>query len=1046
MKTRHINRRIVICFLIIFVASACSDPPPAPPIRAQKGVLDLSSWDFDKDGILELAGEWEFYISDRQLTPEDFMGPVKPEISGYLSEGTITWLDHGPHDQRLSAGTYATFRMRIKIKSSQHPPVMELNNSTYYYAHFLWLDNKLVSRGSLHDEKSLSERMVHFHPANDTIELIFQPLLFYHRLNGLKIAIRIGPQKAFMAQWDRERAFKTFSATILLFMGCYHLVLYIFRRKDPSTLYFGIYCLLCIFQVTHKWIYTLFPDIEIAYLYKIDQITIIFSMSAMFFFIRSLFPDETPVRLPGVYLALALMLSLLELSSGWLLSVGRAIFPFYMISLMPPIVFIVARAVAHNRPTARLIFSGGIILMLCGVNDILYGRTVINTGWYFSSGLLVFICFQACALALRFSRAFTMAEDLTEELGEKNIALSRMDKIKDEFLANTSHELRTPLHGIIGIAESLIAGGAGRLPEKATANLSMIFSSAKRLAGLVNDILDFSRLKNRDIKLTPKPVDINPLIQLALEITRPLAGNKELTLAAEIPDDLPPVLADENRLQQILYNLIGNAVKVTEKGEIRIGASQKDTLVEIWISDTGIGIPEDQLDQIFNAFEQVDSSPARQFEGTGLGLSIVRHIVTLHGGDIRVKSTLGKGSTFFFTLPVSTGRPETNRLDDTSGIIQGMFENHTAPDHPLPVVRTPQPSYQVLVVDDDAVNLQVVANHLSLEAISFATASDGVEALKRIESGETPRIVLLDIMMPKMTGYEVCRRLRETFSPSQLPIIMLTAKPHVADLVEGYKTGANDYLSKPFSRDELIARVTCQLSLKEAYETIMENQRLESEIEQQTREKESARLREEKAKLEKLRYQLNPHFLFNALASIRGAVLRDKDAAHKMITHLAEFSRLALSLGSMDTLTVAREIEIIGHYLSMEQMRFGEYLQVSIEMDPATESLQIPAFIIQPLVENAIKYGSRTSPDTLELKIAVRTPTPDTLTLDISNTGAWFTHGTTDRKDSTGTGIKNVRQRLKKYYHSEYRYDKHAGNGHVSCKITVPQVIPGSSN
>jgi CheY-like chemotaxis protein len=349
--------------------------------------------------------------------------------------------------------------------------------------------------------------------------------------------------------------------------------------------------------------------------------------------------------------------------------------------------------------------------------------------------------------------------------------------------------------------------------------------------------------------------------------------------------------------------------------------------------------------------------------------------------------------------------------------------------------------YQVLVVDDDPVNLQVVANHLMLEQISFQTASGGLAALKRIESGEKPHIILLDIMMPKITGYEVCRRLRKTHSPAELPIIMLTARNQVTDLVEAYKAGANDYISKPISKDVLISRVNCQLSLKAAYDAILEKQRLEKELFQQKQEKEHARLQAEKEKLEKLRYQLNPHFLFNALASIRGAVLRDKQAAYEMVSHLSEFSRLSLTRGSLTILTIAQELEVIRHYLDMEQMRFGDYLTVSIDIDPDADVLQIPALVLHPLVENAIKYGSRTCPDALDVTIGAKKQPPDKIRLAVSNSGRWVEPGTTDSRYSTGTGIQNIKQRLKRYYAGDYRFEVHSDKHRVSVVIVIPRSI-----
>jgi sensor histidine kinase YesM len=470
-------------------------------------------------------------------------------------------------------------------------------------------------------------------------------------------------------------------------------------------------------------------------------------------------------------------------------------------------------------------------------------------------------------------------------------------------------------------------------------------------------------------------------------------------------------------------------------------------MVEITVADTGIGIPRDRLDTIFQSFKQVDSCDARPFGGTGLGLSISKQLIELHGGTIAVDSEPGRGSRFSFTLPVSPDPPqaEHGRTISTVKTDTGRYESGSGWDDPASQQYeheiTAGENVQVLIVDDDPVNLRVASNHLALEAISSRIVSNGIDALDMIENNPVPDLVLLDIMMPKMTGYEVCAKLRQKFSSPELPIIMLTAKNRTSDLQKGFELGANDYLAKPYSREELISRVRAHLQIKQAYQTLIENQQLEREVLEQKRKKELARLQTEKEALEKLRYQLNPHFLFNALASIRGAVLRDKDVARDLISHLAEFSRLALSRGSMDTLAITEELEVIGHYLTMEQIRYGDYLTVSVEVEPEVGNFEVPAMVLQPLVENAVKYGSRTSPDFLAVSITAKMQPPDRVRLTISNSGNWVEPGTTDSRYSTGTGIANIKQRLEKYYSGRFRFETSAEGGQVIIEIDLPQFI-----
>ncbi len=394
--------------------------------------------------------------------------------------------------------------------------------------------------------------------------------------------------------------------------------------------------------------------------------------------------------------------------------------------------------------------------------------------------------------------------------------LRKMDKLKDEFLANTSHELRTPLNGMIGIAESLSDGVAGRISGAMRGNLNMIISSGKRLANLINDILDFSKLRADVLEIKKQPVDFKAVVTLVMELSKPLLQDKQLSLSNRIPDDIPAVLGDENRLQQIMHNLLGNAIKFTEQGLITVTAGKNNNgMLEVMVSDTGIGIAKEKLPLIFNAFAQADQIRSREYGGTGLGLSITRQLVELHGGKISVESRVGKGTTFRFLLPVTAAKIEksVSAFDPVLTEIRDLDE----PRESAPIngqLRNVDAEFKILIVDDEPINRQVLMNHLAFDNYHISQAFNGEEAWKIIRSGERFDLILLDIMMPKMTGYEASLKIREMYLPNELPIIMLTSKNQVSDLIEGLSSGANDYLTKPFSKNELLARVKTHLNLK----------------------------------------------------------------------------------------------------------------------------------------------------------------------------------------------------------------------------------------
>ena len=409
-------------------------------------------------------------------------------------------------------------------------------------------------------------------------------------------------------------------------------------------------------------------------------------------------------------------------------------------------------------------------------------------------------------------------EKLAKQSQERMVErLKKLDRLKDEFIANISHELRTPLNGIIGISESMLDGATGEISREQKYNLSLVISSGRRLFHLVNDLIDFSQLKHKEIQLHLKPVWMREIVEVVLKLSKPLVGQKDLKLINSVPEDAPPVMADEDRIQQILHNLISNAIKFTPAGKVEITAHVTRQHLEITVSDTGPGIHEAWHERIFESFEQADGSATREHGGSGLGLAITRQLVELHGGRIRVDSAPGRGSHFHFLLPLAEDiqpqevRVPRIRLFPSTGELEEVKElvRQTRPLAELPSEEAP---FRILIVDDEPVNLQVLVNMLALQRYSVTKANSGKEALDAIEN-QTFDLILLDVMMPKMSGYEVCEAVRKQYPANSLPIVFLTAKNQVADLVQGFETGANDYLTKPVAKNELLARIKTHIHL-----------------------------------------------------------------------------------------------------------------------------------------------------------------------------------------------------------------------------------------
>ncbi len=427
-----------------------------------------------------------------------------------------------------------------------------------------------------------------------------------------------------------------------------------------------------------------------------------------------------------------------------------------------------------------------------------------RTLWAYTLYLLLGLCFVAAIAWAMYAQIRTKRLELSSEKA-LTLRLRRLDKMKDAFLANTSHELRTPLNGIIGLAEALTDNALLRSDPATLQSLQMIAVSGRRLAHLVNDILDSAKLADRQLVLAKTPVDLLACVANVLVLLKPMAEQKQLDFVSTVPAKTT-VLADENRLQQILFNLIGNAVKYSSTGSIRISAKANGEMLRIEVADRGMGIAADDLEKIFIAFNQLADSDTRSVEGSGLGLAITKQLVELHGGNIFVCSELGVGSQFSFTLPYQPGlepltaqpTPLVPDIPPTGGEPPSDPVENFLPE-PAPALLP-----TVLVVDDDLINRMVIRRLLAQECCAVLEASSGAEALEALAQHQDIQLVLLDIMMPQMSGYETCEILRRKFTAEQLPVIFLSSKDQDDDRIRAYLAGGSDYLTKPVNKAVLL--------------------------------------------------------------------------------------------------------------------------------------------------------------------------------------------------------------------------------------------------
>ncbi len=827
VKLRKIKIIILLTLtLIIFItmikgSSTVSHREKDIPL-AKRGVLDLRNWDFKKDGMIKLNGEWEFY--DNQLrVPQDFESESSESIRYEYLPGIFG------HEG------YCTYRLKLLMDNPA--AFYSIKVDFVQSAYELWADNNIIaSVGQVGKAKNemvpqLVPAIGSFYVEDQEIYLLLRVSNFYNKYGYIDTLV-LGESQKITAMREKKLALGLFIFGCTVMAAIYSFGVFINRRKHKAQLYFAMICVIIAIRtlvIGEGFLILIFPNLNYIFSGKVKVWTFYSYIPFIVLFIDKSYEKIMSCKLVKVsnYMAVAYTLIVVSVPFQYYL---YFIIPFEVFALIVIFYIIckISKIYLDKGEIDCIVVVGLFALFITRINDILYEYSIIITDSFASLGILIFIIANYYVLAKRQANELSSVENISAKLKSLN-------DLKDDFLAITSHELKTPLNGIVGLTEGIINNKDNILDMELREDLYLVNSSAKRLSNLVNDMMTFSKLKNNEILLHRKPVNISNVVQMVIKVSQIAANNKKIALTNLIDKNAPYVFGDEDRIQQILHNLLSNAIKFTQEGEILLSYDIKELFVEIHVADTGIGIPAHKLREIFNRYEQVEGI-SEKYGGTGVGLYIAKELAEKQGGSIKVSSVMGEGSEFTFTIPLC------NKEDLDSSIEDNFYNKYNEDTEEIPVKYTKllemkpnvasisiddikkiidgninagsKGKYKILIVDDEYVNLKVLKNHISTDTFEVLEASSGTEALKLVEENPDLDLVILDMMMPDILGYEVCEIIRGKQSIFELPILIMTANNNVENLVISFECGANDYLKKPFNRHELLSRINTLITLK----------------------------------------------------------------------------------------------------------------------------------------------------------------------------------------------------------------------------------------
>lgn len=987
--------------------------------KAVQGALDLSQW--RGDTALRLDGEWEFY-PDRLLEPGALTG--EPAKSGEARHIRVpdSWAG------QMDVFGRATYRLRMYIPSSD-ALTYGLKTLSIQMSSRIFVNGQAVGGSGFPADQAAyrannQPQAVYFPLQPGWNELLIQAANYdFPASGGINHPIYFGTAEQISRLHKKASAHDWIVFTAFLIIGLYFVGLFTTRRKDVFLLMFGLICLsLAAYSTTRgeRIVYDLFDGMPIWLFLRLQMLSTLGASTAMFAYVQQAFGPFSFRRFTRMMLGVGAAMILIIV--GWfdfiynlpMLAVHSAYVSFSFV--YATYVFMLA---ALNR------VEGSLLLALAAVALNLH-VFVQNLNVYFPVPRFIFppvepfifLLMLSLLMSLRFSNAYKQIEQLSERL-------IRADELKDEFLTKTAHEFKTPLHGILHMIQSIADDKDPPVKPEHRERLEIMAGTVQRLSRLVYDIMDLSKLKKGEVAVHPIPIDVRSAVNTMLEVVTYIAAGKNIRLVNRIPDHLPPAFGDEHRFAQIIGNLLDNAVKYSEYGVIEVFAAHRGGMIEIGVKDTGIGMDQHDMEVIFEPFRSLNANFHDSF---GLGLPIVKQLVEMQGGRIGVSSVKGEGTTFTFSLPAAAGsgqRSQKMALRPELGF-SGEPRAPAAPDYlfPTPYVSDREGTHAILAVDDQYSNLKGLIDALERLDYRVIGVKNGSEALRQLASAKTVDLVILDLMLPGLSGFDVCKAIRDQYSPLELPVLMVTASIHPDDKIAAFRAGANDFLQKPFDAAELQARTASLLTMKDLG---VKSVGLEVAF---------------------LYSQIKPHFLYNVLNTIMALSYTNPEQSRELIATLADFLRGSLSFDNIQSrVHFSKELELIRSYVALEQARFKDRIRVEYDIHQEVLDTLLPPLLIQPLVENAIRHGIGPCVGGGTITIKAYPSEQDTV-IEVGDDGvgmsgerlaAVLEHQPMSRQDKTsGVGLLNIRKRLKFAYGTDLTIRSAAGGG-----TWVAMRIPG---
>lgn len=913
--------------------------------NVKNGIIELT--DDTLKEMVKLNGEWEFY-ADRLLTPTQIAESTESPNTILVPD---SWKGQVNSEGEVEVGTY---RVLVKVPKDE---VYGIRINSIRHANKIFMSGTEVggvgNPTTKRSEYTFMEKRfnVFGRSVNGEIEIVIQVAHRYKANGGIVKPIIFGRAEDIDNYTARAIIGDCVIIAGSMLISIIFLLINILRKRFTRDLYFALYCFaqgISAATQNEKLILIFAPGMDNSKLWDWQYGSLHIAVISLILFFYQLYKDYVNKYITMYTIAILCL-------TGYLYAIENSII-LWIYYEAPPIIiqgipiislgsgllltiFIVVKAIIREKEDA-------IILLITVIAFVCYALSLglellfeIHMRHWPMIVQLVMMLSIAYFISYRNEKANSKVNRLTQELLLQN-------EIKDELIVKISQEMNKPLHELFQSSKILMNGNIGPLKAKQQEAVISMNASVKKIKRMIDNFLRASE-GNGQTQFTMHPISLNGLInELVYEASFFIKETDKVNIKNNLSLDLPLIMADEKRLKQALMNILHNAIKYTEVGEIIVNTYKKEKFVYITIEDTGIGIEAHRLHKVFNAFYQVPNVSQNQKDGIGVGLSIAHQYIKKMHGDISIDSLFEKGTIVKINLPIYDEYSVSEETTRQSAATDLALGSGFGTEIKFPLHLEGKREEVILILGQDNNNLLRMTRLLQKNDYNVYAYNDE-EGIFSLVSNKRVDLIVIDVYIPKEFILFLTDEVRKLFQITELPIILLSRTDRLDDVEMLYKKGINAIIRKSIMQEEFISYIESLLTMKEA---------VKSSIKQE------------------LMYyygQITPHFLYNTLNSIIGLSYEDARKSREALEHLSIYFRAKLEFQKQQSIvSIEEEMELIEAYLAIEQLRF-EKLKVKFHIDESID-IKIPSLTLQPLVENAIHHGLQNKEDNPELYISIQ--------------------------------------------------------------------------